>query len=127
MLAIPSGLRSLSSTISSSSRLLPNTHCESRNWKTSSPESPSCFASPATIQHPAHEFCCRRPRQARQLQACCNVIDRVFDQTRTPLPYELLELEVVRKDVAAFHWGRSERAHACRTRHDLAALPELTN
>jgi hypothetical protein len=54
-----------------------------------------------------------------------SVIDRVFDQTRTPLPYELLE--VVRKDVAAFHSGRSERAHACRARHDLAALPQLTN
>src|SRR5262245_13532783 len=126
MPAIPSGLRSLSSTINSSSRLLPNTRCESRNWKTSSPEFPSCFASPATIQHPAHDFCCRRPVKPANYKRAASVIDRVFDQTRTPLPYELLELEVVRKDVAAFHRGRSERAHACRT-HGLAALPQLTN
>src|SRR5262245_32932266 len=125
MLAIPSGLRSLSSTISSSSRLLPNTHCESRNWKTSSPEFPSCFASPATIQHPAPES--EGPVKPANYKRAASVIDRVFDQTRTPLPYELLELEVVRKVVAAFHWGRSERARACRTTHDLAALPELTN
>jgi len=72
-------------------------------------------------------FAAEGPVKPANYKRAASVIDRVFDQTRTPLPYELLKLEVVRKDVAAFHWGRSERAHACRTRHDLAALPELTN
>jgi hypothetical protein len=56
-------------------------------------------------------FAAEGPVKPANYKRAASVIDRVFDQTRTPLPYELLELGVVRKDGAAFHWGRS--AGAC--------------
>jgi hypothetical protein len=62
-------------------------------------------------------FAAEGPVKRANYKRAASVIDRVFDQTRTPLPYELLELEVVRKDVAAFRCakrGASGRMHAER-------------
>ena len=61
-------------------------------------------------------FAAEGPVKRANYKRAASVIDRVFDQTRTPLPYELLELEVVRRQ------ARRERSHEHGAGPDLARL-----